>query len=91
MSDKIVILDVRTPSEYQSGHAQDSANIDFYAPNFADEIQKLDKNKKYHVYCRSGNRSGQAEAMMKQMGFKDVQNIGGLTEAAQMYSFEEAD
>lgn len=88
---KTVILDVRTPSEYQSGHALNSVNIDFYAPNFVDEIQTLDKTQKYQLYCRSGNRSGQAEVMMKQMGFKDVHNVGGLTEATQMFSFEDAD
>lgn len=86
-----VILDVRTVAEFQQGHAQEAVNIDFYSPVFLDEIKKLDVNKKYHVYCRSGNRSGQAEGLMKQLGFKDVQNIGGLEEASQMYSFEEAD
>lgn len=88
---KIIIIDVRTAAEYQTGHAKDSTNIDFYAPNFLDEIKKLDMNKSYQLYCRSGNRSGQAEAMMKDMGFRDVVNVGGLTEASAKYSFEEGD
>lgn len=92
MSEKnVVIIDVRTVAEYQTGHAQDSLNIDFYSPTFADEIKKLDTGKSYQLYCRSGNRSGQAEGLMKSMGFSDVVNIGGLTEATQKYSFEEAD
>ncbi|MBL7544217.1 MAG: rhodanese-like domain-containing protein [Bdellovibrionaceae bacterium] len=86
-----IILDVRTVAEYQQGHAQNSINIDFYAPHFLEEIQKLDKSKKYELYCRSGNRSGQAEAIMKQMGFAHAMNIGGLDEATTRYSFEEAD
>ncbi len=92
MSEKnVVIIDVRTVAEYQAGHAQNSLNIDFYSPTFADEIKKLDTNKSYQLYCRSGNRSGQAEGLMKQMGFKDVVNVGGLTEATQKYTFEGAD
>ncbi|MBL7555806.1 MAG: rhodanese-like domain-containing protein [Bdellovibrionaceae bacterium] len=92
MSEKnITIIDVRTVAEYQSGHAQNSLNIDFYSPNFLEEIKKLDMNKSYQLYCRSGNRSGQAEGIMKQMGFKDVINVGGLEQATQKYTFEEAD
>lgn len=89
MSEKnVVIIDVRTVAEYQTGHAQNSLNIDFYSPNFLDEVKKLDMSKSYQLYCRSGNRSGQAEGIMKQMGFSDVVNVGGLTEATAKYSFE---
>jgi len=92
MSEKnITIIDVRTAAEYQMGHAQNSLNIDFYSPSFLEEIKKLDMNGSYQLYCRSGNRSGQAEGIMKQMGFKDVINVGGLEQAAQKYPFEEAD
>jgi phage shock protein E len=90
-NEKTIILDVRTVAEFQQGHAQNAINIDFYSPNFLDEVKKLDTSKKYHLYCRSGNRSGQAEAMMKQAGFADVENIGGLEAASVMYPFEEAD
>ena len=83
----VVIIDVRTPGEYAMGHAQNSVNLDFYAPTFSEEFQKLDKSKKYELYCRTGNRSGQAEAMMKQAGFVDVKNVGGLDEAGQLYKF----
>lgn len=92
MSEKnVVIIDVRTIAEYQKGHAQGSLNLDFYSPTFADEIKKLDTSKSYQLYCRSGNRSGQAVGLMKSLGFSDVVNVGGLTEAAQKYPFEEAD
>jgi phage shock protein E len=92
MSEKnVVIIDVRTAAEYQSGHAQNSLNIDFYSPTFADEIKKLETGKSYQLYCRSGSRSGQAEGLMKSMGFLAVVNIGGLAEAMQKYSFEETD
>lgn len=84
---KLVIIDVRTPAEYALGHVENSLNIDIFSPQFLVEIQKLDKNQNYHLYCRTGNRSGQAETAMKQLGFVDVKNIGGLDEAAEMYSF----
>ncbi len=85
----VVIIDVRMPGEFSLGHAQKSLNIDIYSPTFLDEIKKLDKNQAYELYCRSGNRSGQAEAIMKQLGFADAKNIGGLDEAAKLYTFGE--
>ena len=42
-----VILDVRTPQEFQSGHIQGAINIDFYAPDFPQQLDKLDKSKVY--------------------------------------------
>lgn len=87
----IIVIDVRTAAEYKAGHAQESLNLDFYSPSFVDEIKKLDTSKSYELYCRSGNRSGQAESLMKQLGFKDVVNVGGVTEAAAKYTFEEGE
>ena len=75
--EKRVIIDVRTPEEYDSGRIRGSKNINFYSPTFTQEVDKLDKSKKYSVYCRSGNRSGQALALMEQLGFEDVIDLGG--------------
>ena len=80
-AENTVVLDVRTPEEYQENHLKDSVNIDFLSTDFKSKIVKLDKNKTYKIYCRSGNRSGKAEKEMKSMGFKDVENVGGLSEA----------
>lgn len=74
----LVILDVRTPSEYSEGHIESSVNIDFNADDFKVKANELDKNKSYLVYCRSGNRSKKAVAVMKDLGFKEVYNIGGI-------------
>ena len=41
------------------------------------ELEKLDKTKNYYVYCRSGNRSGQACAIMKNLGFDKAFNLQG--------------
>ena len=78
----MIILDVRTQEEYKESHVKDSLNIDVLNSDFKTKVDKLDKNKTYKVYCRSGNRSGQAERLMKAMGFKDVENIGSLGQAA---------
>jgi len=75
-----IIIDVRTPSEYTSGHIENAINIDYSASNFRSELGKLDKNKAYLIYCRSGNRSQKALEVMKELGFSEVYNIlGGIT------------
>jgi rhodanese-related sulfurtransferase len=75
------IIDVRTPDEYAAGHLENSTLIDFDAANFKTEIDKLDRAKTYFLYCRSGNRSGQAQDIMEGMGFLSVYNMkGGITD-----------
>lgn len=81
-----VILDVRTPEEYSEIRVQGSMNIDWNGPDFKDQVSKLDKTASYKVYCRSGNRSGRAMELMKTLGFKDVENLGSVDEAAQKLS-----
>ena len=73
----VVTLDVRTPGEFMTGHIQGAQNIDFESGNFENEIAALDKNATYAVYCRSGNRSGQAVAIMHDAGFHNVYNLNG--------------
>jgi phage shock protein E len=73
----VVTVDVRTPGEFMTGHIQGAQNIDFESGNFENEISTLDKNGTYAVYCRSGNRSGQAVAIMHDAGFHNVYNLNG--------------
>ncbi len=73
----VTLVDVRTPGEFMSGHIAGATNIDFESRTFEADIQKLDKAKVYAVYCRSGNRSGQATALMAKDGFKAVFNLNG--------------
>lgn len=74
-----VLLDVRTPAEFEAGHMAGAMNVDIENQSFGDEIKKLDPAKTYFVYCRSGNRSGQAIAFMKANGFQSVYELqGGL-------------
>ncbi|MGB5820405.1 MAG: rhodanese-like domain-containing protein [Saonia sp.] len=72
------ILDVRTSEEVEDGHIPDATNIDIYlGQGFLDELEKLDKTKNYYVYCRSGQRSGQACAIMENAGFANAYNLEG--------------
>ena len=72
-----VILDVRTPAEFASGHLAGAKNVDFEAAGFRDAIKALAKDVPYAVYCRSGNRSAQALAVMKELGFTGAYHLGG--------------
>jgi len=83
-SSKIVIIDVRTPLEYQSGHLDGAINLDYYSDGFLNNLTSLDKNSTYIIYCRTGIRGGMALETMRDLGFKNVYNIiGGLTQWAQ--------
>ncbi|MGQ9863521.1 MAG: rhodanese-like domain-containing protein [Bacteroidia bacterium] len=76
----VVLVDVRTLSEYQSMHVRNALHIDIYMPNFQERIRALDRNKKYFLYCASGARSAYAAQMMRQMNFPDAYNVGGIGE-----------
>jgi len=73
----VEVLDVRTPDEYADGHLAGATLIDIYEPDFATRIAGLDRTKTYVVYCRSGNRSGQAVALMAGQGFSAVNDVDG--------------
>jgi rhodanese-related sulfurtransferase len=70
-----VIIDVRTAGEFQSGKIKGARNIDLMGSGFMGQLQNLPKDKKYYLYCRSGNRSGQACEIMADMGFESVHNL----------------
>lgn len=73
------ILDVRTPAEFATGHILNALNIDYYSPNFTQQINSLNKNNKYLVHCKSGSRSPKAIDTMKMLGFIETYNmIGGI-------------
>jgi len=71
---EIEILDVRTPAEYGAGHLKKSANVDFLGSGFLKNIENLDPNKTYLIYCAVGGRSSQAAQLMQKQGFNSVYN-----------------
>ncbi len=77
------VIDVRTPDEFASGHLDGALNIDIQGSAFASEIGALDKSANYVIYCRSGNRAGQAVTYMQDNGFTGVlTNAGSVDEAS---------
>ncbi|MGK0716564.1 rhodanese-like domain-containing protein [Leucobacter sp. W1153] len=77
-----VVLDVRSPDETASGYLEGAQILDFNSGEFAAKLPTLDPDAEYLVYCRSGNRAGQAIAMMEQNGITNVTNLGSLDQAA---------
>ena len=77
-----VIVDVRTPDEYNAGHLDGAVNIDVQSPDFDSLITALPTDGEYVVYCASGNRSSSAAARMEGLGFTNVTDAGGISAAA---------
>lgn len=76
-NDEAQLLDVRTDQEYAEGHIAGAVNIDIFAADFDQQVQKLDKSKPVYVYCRSGRRSANAMARMRDAGFTEIHNLQG--------------
>ena len=72
-----IVLDIRTPEEFEEGIIEGAVNIDFYDADFAEQLDGLDKSADYVVYCRSGNRSAQAMPTFSELGFTSVIEIDG--------------
>lgn len=77
-----VIIDVRTPEEFAAGHLEGAVNHDLNGGDFQAVLPGLDTSVTYKIYCRSGNRSGQAMALMQQAGFDHVENLGSMEDAS---------
>ncbi len=77
------IIDVRTPDEMAEGHIPNAKNVDYKNDNFKSEIAKLDKNRTYILYCKTGVRSGNAADVMKAAGFTHIYALNGGIEAWQ--------
>jgi rhodanese-related sulfurtransferase len=71
------LVDVRTPEEYREGYITGSKNLNFHAPDFAQRLSELDKNKPVLVYCAVGGRSGKAALQLREMGFEQVYDLEG--------------
>ena len=80
ISDEFIVIDVRTLEEFESGHIEDSSNIEWQEiSSIADNINK---DQKIYLYCRSGRRSQNATDILVDLGYKDVTNLGGIKDAA---------
>ena len=72
-----IVVDVRTPSEFNKGKIKDAININFYDSDFQLQISKLDTSKVAYIYCKSGGRSNKAAKTFEKAGFKKVIKLKG--------------
>jgi rhodanese-related sulfurtransferase len=77
---RFILLDVRTPKEFREERIEGAVMVDYLSPAFRDEMAKLDREKTYLVYCRTGNRTKGALKAMRELGFRNVLHLaGGIT------------
>ena len=74
---KAQIIDVRTPEEFESGHIDNSKNIDWFDKDFEKNVASVDKTKPVFVYCKVGGRSAKAAAKLSEMGFTEIYDLDG--------------
>lgn len=76
------VLDVRTPGEFAGGHVRGARNVNLMDPDFVGAVDRLglDRSRPVYLYCRSGNRSGQAARILRDRGYVAAVNVGGLDE-----------
>lgn len=73
----LTVIDVRTPEEFAEGHLADATLIDISSDTFMQDLEALERDTPYLIYCRSGNRSEQARLAMADLGFSDVADLEG--------------
>jgi rhodanese-related sulfurtransferase len=74
-----IILDVRTPAEYASGHIENAVNLDYYEDDFEATLNTFDRNKTYLIYCRTASRSASVMKIMQRLEFTEAYNmLGGI-------------
>jgi rhodanese-related sulfurtransferase len=74
---QVVVLDLRTPEEFKAGHIAGATNLNFNAADFAQKLDRLDKEKSYLVHCASGRRSTASLATFKKLKFKSIIHLDG--------------
>ncbi len=77
LNQEYVIIDVRTPEEFEKGNVSGAQNVDVKSDSFKEQIGTYDRENKYIVYCRSGKRSAKAYGIMKELGFTNLLNMDG--------------
>jgi len=77
LDEDFVLNDIRTPQEFNSVHIKGAQDLDFYAGTFESELDALDKNENYLIYCRSGSRTSKTLDMMEDLGFREVYDLQG--------------
>ncbi len=77
------LVDVRTPEEFAAGHLENALNINWYDPDFEQQVSALPKGHTIYVYCQKGGRSAKAVAVLQNLGYRAVdltEGYGALAE-----------
>lgn len=72
-----LLVDVRTPGEYEAGHLEGAVNIDWMAADFVRKWDTIDRDRKVYVYCKVGGRSAEAAHLLDSLGYDVVDLTGG--------------
>ncbi|MFK7886829.1 MAG: rhodanese-like domain-containing protein [Gammaproteobacteria bacterium] len=73
--ENVIVLDVRSVGEFESGHIDGAMNVSFHEPDFETALSKLDKDAEYVLTCESGGRSGKTLRKLREMGFLNVAHL----------------
>lgn len=73
--DSALVVDVRTPGEFRSGHIPGAISVDYNGSHFAEEVAKLPKDKQVFIYCQSGRRSRASVSVFLEAGFNPIANL----------------
>jgi len=80
---KNVVLDVRTPKEFEAGHIPGGVNLDVNAPDFQKKVSRLDKNKTYLVHCAAGVRGARLPMDVASWGYAATRRSRSLAHTAE--------
>lgn len=78
LDDSILLLDVRTEEEYNGGHIPGALLLPLDSISAEVETQYPDKEQTIYVYCRSGRRSEASAAILLDLGYENVYDLGGI-------------
>jgi rhodanese-related sulfurtransferase len=87
-ADTAMLLDLRTPPEFDAGFIKGAILINYLETDIDHQLSLLDKSKKYYIYCEQGNRSAKCMDKMKSIGFTRVYNLIGGYEAYKKAAFK---
>jgi rhodanese-related sulfurtransferase len=76
-NNKVQLVDVRTPEEFQEGYIENAILIDYFSEDFKTKIQELNKKEPVYLYCKSGNRSGKTSIILRDLGFTEIVDLEG--------------
>ena len=78
----VLVIDVRTTQEWQSGHLEEAMHIEWQ--DILSISESVSKDKEIYLYCRSGNRSGKATKILIDAGYINAINAGSIQEASNL-------